>query len=281
LVGRSSVRHVAAVVVLLVVLTGAFAAASSVTPTPVQKHASKSRLIEAHLRAARARRHQIDVAIRRVQKLIGSVAAPLGPGSTHSGQTQSVGARTHVGSVGNQARLRHLERRFHRTIVSLLRRRHRLNVWFDTIGLFRRCPVPGWSSKADNFGVMVRIPKVPVHRHQGIDIIAPMGSPIVAPFDGVASSGAGVLGGNTVIVRGPLGWVYNAHLSAFSPHSNGSVHAGDVIGYVGATGDATASHDHLEFHPRQIPAGWSAGPYGYAVVGTAIDPNLLLQAACG
>src|SRR5207237_9705109 len=109
----------------------------------------------------------------------------------------------------------------------------------------------------------------------------PRGRRLVEPSGGVASSGGGVLGRNTVIVHGTFGWVYNAHLSAFSPHSNGSVHAGDVIGYVGATGDATGSHDHLEFPPRQIPAGWPAGPYGYAVVGSAIDPDLLLQAACG
>jgi murein DD-endopeptidase MepM/ murein hydrolase activator NlpD len=155
-----------------------------------------------------------------------------------------------------------------------------LSVWFDTIGVFRRCPVPALSSRSDNFGVMVRLPKVPVHRHQGIDIIAPAGSPILAPFDGVAHSGVGVLGGNTVIVDGALGWVYNAHLSAFSERSNGPVHAGDVIGYVGATGDASGSHDHFEFHPARFPSNWPASPYGYTVVGTAIDPNLLLDVVC-
>ncbi len=279
--GRFSVRRVAAVVALLVVLTGAFVAAWSETPTPVQKHLYKSRLVDAHLRAARARRHDLDVAIRRVQKLIGTVQAPIAAGSDGSAYPQFIGARAHVGGLHTQTRLRHLKHQLRREVAALQRRRNRLDVWFNTIGVFRRCPVPGWSSKADNFGVMVRIPKVPVHRHQGIDVMAPMGSPIVAPFDGVASSGSGVLGGNTVIVRGPLGWVYNAHLSAFSAHSNGAVLAGDVIGYVGATGDATAPHDHMEFHPRQIPANWPVSPFGYAVVGTAIDPNLMLQAACG
>ena len=61
-------------------------------------------------------------------------------------------------------------------------------------------------------------------------------------------------------VTGPRGYVYNAHLSSYG--TLGSVRAGTVIGYVGATGDATTAHDHLEWHP-----------YG----GAAVDPNPLPQ----
>jgi murein DD-endopeptidase MepM/ murein hydrolase activator NlpD len=277
--GTSSVRRVTALVVALVVVTGAFSAASSLTETPLRRQMQRSRLIDKRLDGLRIRHRRLGVAIRNVRGHIGAAQAAVSTGRRASGSTES-DARTKIGGALAQTRLRHVIHRLHRRISTLRAHRATLTAWFDTIGVFRRCPVPGLSSRGDNFGVWVRLPKVPVHLHQGIDIMAPTGSPILAPFDGVATSGVGVLGGNTVIVNGPLGWVYNAHLSAFSEHSNGPVHAGDVIGYVGATGDAQGSHDHLEFHPSHIPSNWPASPYGYAVIGTAIDPNLLLDAVC-
>jgi murein DD-endopeptidase MepM/ murein hydrolase activator NlpD len=90
------------------------------------------------------------------------------------------------------------------------------------------------------------------------------------------------LGGLAVIVTGSAGWVYNAHLSAYSSNSSGSVQAGDVIGYVGNTGDAAGgpTHDHFEFHPNVIPTSWPKSVYGYSVIGDAINPYPLLVAAC-
>ena len=105
---------------------------------------------------------------------------------------------------------------------------------------------------ANNFGVMVNIPGVPPHIHQGNDISAPAGTPIVAPFDGTAVATNNDLGGLAVDVYGALGHVYNAHLSSYG--KLGAVKAGDVIGYVGTTGDATSPHDHFEWHPNDGPA---------------------------
>jgi peptidoglycan LD-endopeptidase LytH len=142
------------------------------------------------------------------------------------------------------------------------------------------CPVNGPRSYSDGFGA----PRYAggYHLHKGVDILSPMGTEIVAPFDGVAHSDYNTLGGNVVFVSGKYGTVYNAHLSQFSANSNGAVSAGTVIGYVGDTGDATGiPHDHFEFHPNVMPSSWPASAYGYSIIEDAINPYPLLVAACG
>jgi murein DD-endopeptidase MepM/ murein hydrolase activator NlpD len=185
------------------------------------------------------------------------------------------------GATANPERFTHLRRellqqrrgavqRIHRSgrfvqrrVRDLQARRRSIDGWLSTWGIFRTCPVRGWHSIADNFGITVRLPGVPVHRHEGNDILAYAGTPIVAPFDGYASASQSELGGLEVRVTGPRGYVYNAHLSSYG--TLGTVRAGTVIGYVGATGDATTAHDHLEWHP-----------YG----GAAVDPNPYLAVSC-
>jgi len=148
-------------------------------------------------------------------------------------------------------------------VRSLQTHRRSIDAWLSTWGIFRTCPIRGWHSIADNFGITVRLPGVPVHRHEGNDILAYSGTPIVAPFDGYASASQSELGGLEVRITGPRGYVYNAHLSSYG--TLGAVRTGTVIGYVGATGDATTAHDHLEWHP-----------YG----GAAVDPNPYLSVSC-
>lgn len=148
-----------------------------------------------------------------------------------------------------------------RRIGALQARRRTIDAWVATWGIFEHCPIRGWHSISDNFGITVRLPGVPVHRHMGNDILAAAGTPIVAPFDGYATASTGVLGGLEVRVSGARGYVYNAHLSSYG--TLGQVSAGTVIGYVGATGDATTAHDHLEWHPN---GGLAVDPYPYLVV---------------
>jgi hypothetical protein len=155
-----------------------------------------------------------------------------------------------------------IRRRIDHRIDTLRRRRERLAGWLDRL-VFRVCPVEGYTQIYDDFGEMVRLPGVPVHRHEGVDITAPTGTPIRAPFDGYASSSWGELGGLGVRVENARGHVYNGHLSAVG--NLGWVRAGTIIGYVGATGDATAPHDHIEWHP-------GGGP--------AVDPYPMLATAC-
>ena len=147
-------------------------------------------------------------------------------------------------------------------------------------GALKVCPVDGPRSFGDGFGA----PRYfgGYHLHKGVDILAPYGTPIVAPFDGYASTGYNAAGGNTVSVSGALGSVYNAHLSRFSSLSNGPVHTGDVIGYVGDTGDAAPiMHDHFEFHPNVMPSSWPVSAYGYSIIEDAVNPYPLLVQACG
>lgn len=145
-------------------------------------------------------------------------------------------------------------------------------------GVLQACPVGQPRAISNGFGA----PRYGggYHLHAGNDIMAPTGTPIYAPFDGVARSSYDGLGGNAVYVTGAAGYVYNAHLSGFSANSNGSVQAGEVIGYVGSTGDTSTPHDHFEWHPNVIPSGWPASPYGYSVIGDAVNPYPVLAAVC-
>ena len=146
-------------------------------------------------------------------------------------------------------------------------------------GVFEVCPVDQPRGFGDGFGA----PRYGggYHLHRGVDIVAPIGTPIRAPFDGYASMSSNGLGGSVVFVVGMHGTVYNAHLSRYSSSSSGPVSAGEVIGYVGSTGYSTAPHDHFEFHPKAIPGAWPVSAYGYSVIEDAINPYPLLIQACG
>lgn len=157
---------------------------------------------------------------------------------------------------------RELVRSTRERVRELRDRRNQIASWIESLP-FQRCPVSGSVSPADNFGVIREMPGTPRHVHQGNDIAAPTGTPIVAPFDGSAVASSSDLGGMQVKVYGAGGYVYNAHLSAYG--KLGTVSVGDVIGYVGMTGNATAPHDHFEWHPGD---------------GAAVDPFMYLAAVC-
>ena len=113
-------------------------------------------------------------------------------------------------------------------------------------------------------------------------MVSNYGTPIRAPFDGVAKRSYNALGGNSEYVYGASGYVYNAHLDHYSENSDGPVQAGDIIGYVGDTGDAIGTpHDHFEWHPNTVPSNWPASYYGYTVIGSAVNPYPVLVDVCG
>ena len=117
-------------------------------------------------------------------------------------------------------------------------------------------PVPG--GKFSNDWSAPRIG----HLHQGNDIFAPMRTPVYAPVSGVVQFGAGKLSGNYARVVGTNGDRYfMGHLSGFAG-TKGYVSAGQVIGYVGNTGNAKGGppHVHFEYHPG---GGKAVNPYPY------------------
>jgi peptidoglycan LD-endopeptidase LytH len=86
--------------------------------------------------------------------------------------------------------------------------------------------------------------------HHGIDIFAPRNTPVLAAADGfVTSVGTNRLGGNVVWVFDPARGQshYYAHLETQAVSSGERVEAGDVLGYVGNSGNARSTPPHLHF----------------------------------
>ena len=94
--------------------------------------------------------------------------------------------------------------------------------------------------------------------HHGNDIFAPLGAPVLAVTDGeLFLVGWNAVGGHRLWLRDDGGnEFYFAHLAAYTPlvQNGARVTAGDVLGFVGASGDAvgTPPHLHFEIHPFEL-----------------------------
>ena len=103
-------------------------------------------------------------------------------------------------------------------------------------------------------------------KHEAIDILAPAGTPVVAADDGrIAKLFTSKPGGLTIYQYDPASHLayYYAHLQRYAEgvHEGQEVHRGDLIGYVGSTGNADPGTPHLHFAVFRLgdPPKWWQG----------------------
>jgi murein DD-endopeptidase MepM/ murein hydrolase activator NlpD len=123
-------------------------------------------------------------------------------------------------------------------------------------------PVVGEHNFSNDWGA----PRQDTGRHEGNDVFAEFGTPIVAVADGrLYRVGTRKVPGNRVWLRDHEGHrFFYAHLSDFaaSAFNGAEVHAGEVIGFVGSTGDAEQTPPHLHFEVH-LPDGTAINPFRF------------------
>jgi murein DD-endopeptidase MepM/ murein hydrolase activator NlpD len=97
--------------------------------------------------------------------------------------------------------------------------------------------------------------------HTGVDLGAPMGTPIRVMAAGtvLSNESGGPYGNHTLVAHGDGLFSMYAHQSRFGAEPGQTVAAGDIIGYVGSTGYSTGPHLHFEIHvggTPHNPMGW-------------------------
>ena len=141
------------------------------------------------------------------------------------------------------------------------------------------CPVTEPVSFTDTW----HAPRSGGRLHQGVDMFAAHGTPVVAPVAGSVEYRSNSLGGPSFHLWGDDGtYYYGTHLSAYGA-ATGHVRAGTVIGYVGATGNAagTAPHLHFEIHPGRRPGDQPSPTNPTPAIASACEDNRVGAALSG
>lgn len=130
------------------------------------------------------------------------------------------------------------------------------------------CPVAGTPVFTNTW----LAPRSGGREHKGVDMFADDGTPVHAPVAGHVDFAEDTLGGLAFHLWGDDGnYYYGAHLSGYAGPSRAVV-AGEVIGFVGSTGNADKSAPHLHF---EIHAGRSRGEPA-----NPVDPTPATAEAC-
>jgi murein DD-endopeptidase MepM/ murein hydrolase activator NlpD len=121
--------------------------------------------------------------------------------------------------------------------------RHQRNLYFATPKFF---PVEG--NITSHFGMREHPINGGEEFHKGIDISAPYGTPIRAVADGIVSfSGGSGIKGNLVAIEHGCGFTtFYAHNRVNIVRVGEKLRRGEIIAYVGSTGNATGPHVHYE-----------------------------------
>ena len=130
-------------------------------------------------------------------------------------------------------------------------------------GAIQTCPVAGPNSFVDSFGDA----RPGGRAHEGIDMIAAQGTPVVAVHSGTVHRTSSSIGGYGIVMfhDGSSDWTFYTHFDRYGAYGEGAhVSAGTVIGYVGNSG-TTVYHLHFEYHPGG---------------GAAVDPYATLLSVC-
>lgn len=119
------------------------------------------------------------------------------------------------------------------------------------------CPAPG-SEFIDSYGFA----RSGGRRHKGVDMMAPHGTPVLAPVAGAVRHSNSVLGGlGFYLVDADGNEYFGSHLASLT--ETGFVEAGDLLGTVGSTGNASPGGPHLHFEVSLAGRG-NVNPYPFA-----------------
>lgn len=116
-------------------------------------------------------------------------------------------------------------------------------------------PVAGEASYSDDWG-LPRLHFGELELHEGTDIFANQGTPVIASSDGIVelTSGALLAGNQVKLIAADATYYIYAHLAFFAPQlsSRDAVDRGQVLGFVGDSGNAMGGlpHLHYEIHPQ-------------------------------
>lgn len=137
----------------------------------------------------------------------------------------------------------------------------------------RHLPVPVEGVEPGDVGRTFGDPRAGGARsHRGLDIFASRRTPVRSATRGiVVRRGTNPLGGRTITVVGPGGWRhYYAHMEQWAGHSEGDrVEAGEVLGFVGTSGNAPDDAPHL--HYSIYAEGEAIDPYPFLAGSAAAD----------